>query len=156
MKKRFVILLLILTPVFIFAQSKQLYYLELVEEMQADGSYGGYYSCVIAVIGEGRDVYCNSVNGDLNKKYRLKIEGDVYATSLVSAANYLSSLGWRVVSTHINTYTGLTHWIMSKEAESEEEAYKGIERGGSDSSRSYDYYEEEVVEPVPVESIIVD
>ena len=49
--------------------------------------------------------------------------------SMVDAGNYLSSKGWKFLQAYSSVYGGncIVHWIFTKDADSIEDAMKGIE-----------------------------
>lgn len=67
----------------------------------------------------------------LNGKQKLVNEQgeEIMFNSMVDAGNYLSSKGWKFLQAYSSVYGGncILHWIFTKEADSIEEAMKGIE-----------------------------
>lgn len=53
---------------------------------------------------------------------------DINFNSMVDAANYMSENGWNFQQAYTSLYAGnvILHWIFYKEADSQEEARKGI------------------------------
>lgn len=68
--------------------------------------------------------------GGLNSKQKLVDEKgeEIPFNSMVDAGNYLSDKGWTFVQAYTSVYgsQAIVHWIFSKEADSPEEATKGI------------------------------
>lgn len=68
--------------------------------------------------------------GGLSEKQQLVDEDGRYIKfkSMVGAGNYLAERGWTFLQAYTSVYKGLNllHWVFCKEAESPEEAYRGL------------------------------
>lgn len=68
--------------------------------------------------------------GGLKSKQKLVDENgnEIPFNSMVDAGNYLSSKGWNFVQAYTSVYgsNAIVHWIFYKDANSPEEAVKGI------------------------------
>lgn len=71
-----------------------------------------------------------SIWGGLKNKQKLVDENgdEIDFNSMVDAANYMSDKGWNFQQAYTSFYSGnaIHHWIFYKEAETKEEAGKGI------------------------------
>lgn len=71
-----------------------------------------------------------SIWGGLKNKQKLVDENgeEIEFNSMVDAANYMSEKGWNFQQAYTSFYSGnvIQHWIFYKEAETKEEAGKGI------------------------------
>jgi hypothetical protein len=71
-----------------------------------------------------------SVWSGLKSKQQLVDENgkEIDFNSMVDAANYMSEKGWNFQQAYTSVYAGnvIQHWIFYKEAETQEEAGKGI------------------------------
>lgn len=68
-------------------------------------------------------------SGVKNKQKLVDEKGeDINFNSMVDAANYMSEKGWNFQQAYTSLYAGnvILHWIFYKEADSQEEARKGI------------------------------
>ena len=68
--------------------------------------------------------------GGLSEKQQLVDEDGRYIKfkSMVGAGNYLAERGWTFLQAYTSVYKGLNllHWVFCKEAETPEEAYRGL------------------------------
>ncbi len=71
-----------------------------------------------------------SIWGSLKSKQKLVDEKgkEIKFYSMVDAANYMAEKGWNFLQAYTSIYSGksVQHWIFYKEANSKEEAGKGI------------------------------
>lgn len=93
------------------------------------GTENGFTSGLMIVFDFGTNpVY--SAWGGLSGKQKLVDESgkEIPFNSMVDAGNYMSSKGWSFQQAYTSVYRGaaIIHWIFYKDAESPEQAVKGI------------------------------
>ncbi len=123
MARHLFLILFNLIAVFSFAQ-RQSYYCE-IKGNEKDLSSG---LKIVFDLGTS-SVYgtWTSLNG---KKKIVNNDGEeIKFNSMVDAGNYISSKGWKFLQAYSSVYGGncILHWIFTKEADSIQEAMKGIE-----------------------------
>ena len=122
MKRIAIILFLLITCISMSAQQKR-FYCE-VKGIEKDFSSG------LKIIFDFGDKQSYNVWGDLRSKLKFVDENgdEIKFYSMVDAANYMVDKGWSFQQAYSSTYGGtpIIHWIFYKDAESFDEARKGI------------------------------
>ena len=122
MKRIGIILFLLITCISMSAQQKR-FYCE-VKGIEKDFSSG------LKIIFDFGDKQSYNVWGDLRSKLKFVDENgdEIKFYSMVDAANYMVDKGWSFQQAYSSTYGGtpIIHWIFYKDAESFDEARKGI------------------------------
>ena len=122
MNKLILVILTMILPISIYAQSKK-YYCE-VKGVEKELTAG------LKIVFDFGNNPVYSAWGGLKSKQKLVDEkGDeIPFNSMVDAGNYLSDKGWTFVQAYTSVYgsRAIVHWIFTKEAESPEDAIKGI------------------------------
>ena len=122
MKRIAIILFLLITCISMSAQQKR-FYCE-VKGIEKDFSSG------LKIIFDFGDKQSYNVWGDLRSKLKFVDENgdEIKFYSMVDAANYMVDKGWSFQQAYSSTYgcTPIIHWIFYKDAESFDEARKGI------------------------------
>ena len=122
MKRLFLILILVLSSFTVFAQTKK-YYCEVkgVEKELTSG---------LKIVFDFGNNPVYSAWGGLKSKQKLVDEKgeEIPFNSMVDAGNYMSDKGWTFLQAYTSVYSSqaIVHWIFYKEAESPEEAIRGI------------------------------
>lgn len=122
MNKLILVILTMILPISIYAQSKK-YYCEVkgVEKELTSG---------LKIVFDFGNNPVYSAWGGLKSKQKLVDEKgeEIPFNSMVDAGNYLSDKGWTFVQAYTSVYgsQAIVHWIFVKEATSPEEAVKGI------------------------------
>ena len=122
MNKLILVILTMILPISIYAQSKK-YYCEVkgVEKALTSG---------LKIVFDFGNNPVYSAWGGLKSKQKLVDEKgeEIPFNSMVDAGNYLSDKGWTFVQAYTSVYgsQAIVHWIFVKEATSPEEAVKGI------------------------------
>lgn len=109
-------------PLSMFAQSKR-YYCEIkgIEKELTSG--------LKIVFDFGTNPVYSAWGGLKSKQKLVDDNGDeIPFNSMVDAGNYMSSKGWQFLQAYSSVYSSsvIVHWIFYKDAESPEEAVKGI------------------------------
>ena len=122
MKRIGIILFLLITCLSMSAPQKR-FYCE-VKGIEKDFSSG------LKIIFDFGDKQSYNVWGDLRSKLKFVDENgdEIKFYSMVDAANYMVDKGWSFQQAYSSTYGGtpIIHWIFYKDAESFDEARKGI------------------------------
>ena len=122
MKRIAIILFLLITCISMSAQQKR-FYCE-VKGIEKDFSSG------LKIIFDFGDKQSYNIWGDLRGKLKFVDENgdEIKFNSMVDAANYMVDKGWSFQQAYSSTYGGtpIIHWIFYKDAESFDEARKGI------------------------------
>lgn len=122
MNKLFLMILALILPLCIFAQNRR-YYCEVkgVEKKLTSG---------LKIVFDFGNNPVYSAWGGLKSKQKLVDEKgeEIPFNSMVDAGNYLSEKGLAFVQAYTSVYgsQAIVHWIFTKEAESPEQAIKGI------------------------------
>lgn len=122
MKKRIFLLLVLFLPIFAFAQTKR-YYCE-VKGIEKELTSG-----LKIVFDFGNNPVYSVWNGLKSKQKLVDEKGEeIPFNSMVDAGNYMSDKGWTFLQAYTSAYSGhaIVHWIFYKDAESPEDAVKGI------------------------------
>ena len=121
MKKALFLLLVIMLPVFASAQTRK-YYCEVkgVEKELTSG--------LKIVFDFGNNPIYTSYGLKSKQKFVDETGNEIPFYSMVDAGNYMSEKGWTFLQAYTSVYGGqaIVHWIFVKEADSPEEAIKGI------------------------------
>lgn len=112
----------LLMPLTIFAQTKR-YYCEIkgIEKELTSG--------LKIVFDFGNNPVYSAWGGLKSKQKLVDDNGDeIPFNSMVDAGNFMSSKGWQFLQAYSSVYSSslIVHWIFYKDAESPEEAVKGI------------------------------
>ena len=122
MNKLILVILTMILPISIYAQSKK-YYCE-VKGVEKELTAG------LKIVFDFGNNPVYSAWGGLKSKQKLVDEkGDeIPFNSMVDAGNYLSDKGWTFLQAYTSVYgsQAIVHWIFTKEADSPEDATKGI------------------------------
>ena len=122
MNKLILVILTMILPISIYAQSKK-YYCE-VKGVEKELTAG------LKIVFDFGNNPVYSAWGGLKSKQKLVDEKgeEIPFNSMVDAGNYLSDKGWTFVQAYTSVYgsQAIVHWIFVKEATSPEEAVKGI------------------------------
>lgn len=109
-------------PVFAFAQTKR-YYCE-VKGIEKELTSG------LKIVFDFGNNPIYSVWTGLKSKQKLVDEKgeEIPFNSMVDAGNYMSDKGWTFLQAYTSAYSGqaIVHWIFYKDAETPEDAVKGI------------------------------
>ena len=122
MKKLYILILLMGLSLNLFAERMR-YYCE-VKGIQKELSAG-----LKIVFDFGNNPVYSAWGGLKNKQKLVDKDGnEIPFNSMVDAGNYLSSKGWNFVQAYTSVYgsNAIVHWIFYKDADSPEEAVKGI------------------------------
>lgn len=88
------------------------------------------FSAGLKIIFDFGESSVSSIWGGLKCKQKLVDENgeEIEFNSMVDAANFMADKGWHFQQAYTSVYSGkaIQHWIFYKEAESKEEAGKGI------------------------------
>ena len=121
MNKLILVILTMILPISIYAQSKK-YYCE-VKGVEKELTAG------LKIVFDFGNNPVYSAWGGLKSKQKLVDEkGDeIPFNSMVDAGNYLSDKGWTFLQAYTSVYgsQAIVHWIFTKEADSPEDATKG-------------------------------
>ena len=122
MNKLILVILTMILPISIYAQSKK-YYCE-VKGVEKELTAG------LKIVFDFGNNPVYSAWGGLKSKQKLVDEkGDeIPFNSMVDAGNYLSDKGWTFLQAYTSVYgsQAIVHWIFTNEADSPEDATKGI------------------------------
>ena len=122
MNKLILVILTMILPISIYAQSKK-YYCE-VKGVEKELTAG------LKIVFDFGNNPVYSAWGGLKSKQKLVDEKgeEIPFNSMVDAGNYLSDKGWTFLQAYTSVYgsQAIVHWIFVKEATSPEEAVKGI------------------------------
>lgn len=122
MKKGLLLVFAFVLPLLTFAQTKR-YYCEVkgVEKELTSG---------LKIVFDFGNNPVYSVWSGLKSKQKLVDEKgeEIPFNSMVDAGNYMSDKGWTFLQAYTSAYSGqaIVHWIFYKNAESPEDAVKGI------------------------------